>query len=412
MNARIILGVDGGSKTHRCRAINEKKKTVWQQSISNDHSGCNQVLEQLKTWTNEGSEIWVAGEGHGGYLSPLDLQLLKAGYRYVNLSTVQLSRYREMVGLPPDKDDDKDALHLAELLHWKIEHQIEVQLLERDEYFEHLKESARGLNQLVKSKVALQNQLVGHVRRYWPELIITEPLFSRTDAKGLLAMLKTYPTPEAVAHAGLHRVKILLQKSNGNCRSDELATKLIHQAQRLRFRVQVTSNQATLVQQLATSLLELATVIHRMENDLTSQLNSHPFGRWLLQQPGIGPRTAGGFLGEAGNLNRFKSERQLARYAGNGAVKNQSGIRKAQYRDNKCYNHRLKRAVLLMAQSRYIHHGPSKKFVLDRKQQQIEHWRIIKKLSRHLIRFLWKGWQECMRESESLESATSNQNMT
>ncbi|RJP33876.1 MAG: hypothetical protein C4527_03675 [Candidatus Omnitrophota bacterium] len=50
-----------------------------------------------------------------------------------------------------------------------------------------------------------------------------------------------------------------------------------------------------------------------------------PIGKWLLEQEGIGPRTAGCFLGEAENLDRFDTNAQLARYAGAGAVIDQSG---------------------------------------------------------------------------------------
>ena len=142
------------------------------------------------------------------------------------------------------------------------------------------------------------------------------------------------------------------------------------------------------------SVAELKGIIYQLDKELEAQLKEHKFGCWLLEQEGIGPRTAASFLGEAGDLSRFESEAKLARYAGNGAVKNHSGKAKEKYRDDKRYNHRLKRAIMLMAQCRYMRHEQSNKYIKARKEEKVSHWKAIKKLARYLIRYLWKSWQK------------------
>ncbi len=143
---------------------------------------------------------------------------------------------------------------------------------------------------------------------------------------------------------------------------------------------------------MAATLEYLLTICQQMEKVLHELLLKHPFGEWLLEQPGIGVRTAACFMGEAGDLSRFDCEEQLARCAGHGPVKDQSGKSAARYYDGHRYNHRLKRILLLMAQCRSQHDPESRAYVQNRKQGSKGYWGLIKKLARHLLRFLWKNW--------------------
>jgi hypothetical protein len=63
-----------------------------------------------------------------------------------------------------------------------------------------------------------------------------------------------------------------------------------------------------LVQTLAHSLAALGDTLKQLESQLENQLLQHPFGKWLLDQEGIGVRTAGCFPGEASNLAASKTK--------------------------------------------------------------------------------------------------------
>lgn len=198
--------------------------------------------------------------------------------------------------------------------------------------------------------------------------------------------------------------KVLTSASRRN--QKELAERLVKGARSIAQQTSVSSVKASLVQSLAQGVDRLACVLSDLERQLDEQLQNHPFGKWLLEQEGIGARTAGCFFGEAGDLDRFENDAQLARFAGNGAILNQSGQSEGRHRDEHRYNHRLKRAVLLMAESRYHHHTDSKKYVMTRKTKRGEYWKIIKKLVRHLIRFLWRGWQQIREKEPNFSAAT------
>jgi len=160
----------------------------------------------------------------------------------------------------------------------------------------------------------------------------------------------------------------------------------------VRDKLQVSPATARVVQELAADLLRAIQSVHAWEKAMAHLLEKDLFGAWLLQQPGIGVRTAGCFLGEAGNLDRYPTEAKLARAAGNGAVRTQSGASRPRHYDGHRYNHRLKRALLLMANYRALHHPPSREYVDHRKRLGDTHWQAVKKLARHLLRFLWKAW--------------------
>ena len=324
MNPTIFLGVDAGCYEHTCAAINEKKELVWEERIPNTHQGCDRILEQVKRWKQQGLEIWAGAEGIGGYVSPLDGRLLEANCHYVNLPPLQVRKFREMTSIQPDKDDEKDARLLAGFLQFQHDQGTIQACKPQHEYFHTLKMMARTFHQTLKAKVTSQNQLVSLVRESWPELVTTNEFFSRTDARGLLALLIKYPAPEKVAKAGKSRVnKVLSRASKQEQRG--LAEALVKHARQIAKHVRLSASHADLIRSMAQILLRLVESVKELEGHLEKQVLQHPFGQWLLGQEGIGPRTAGSFLGEAGDLSRFASDAKLARYAGMGMNKSQSG---------------------------------------------------------------------------------------
>lgn len=393
MSTKVFLGVDGGSQEHVCVARRDDEEVLWEARISNDHAGCSRVLEEVKRWQELEYEVWIGAEGHGGYLSPLDVRLCAAGCRYVSMHPTQVSRFRETVQVQPDKDDWIDARLLSEMLGWMVSRGKAEVYDAGDEYFTHLRSASRSFEASTEAKVSAQSQLVNKVRVYWPELVAPDRYFADTDAAGLLALLSRYPTPQAVSEAGLTAVRRVLTRASGRDQSD-LAKRIVKDARALVPVAKISGAGDGMVRLLAESVIRSIENVRVMERALEDLLEQHPFGKWMLEQRGIGVRTAGCFLGEAGNLDRFKTESKLARYAGNGCAKFKTGKSKERHWDAHRYNHRLKRAVLLMAESRSRWHEESIIFVRTRKEEGTEHWKAVKKLARHLIRRLWKNWQE------------------
>lgn len=393
MSGCLFLGVDGGSVKHTCVVVDESDYVRWEGQIENTHEGCGELVDHVKMWQKEGYEVWAGAEGRGGYMSPLDRYLLDVGCRYMVLQPLQVRRFREMTEFQPDKTDEKDARLLAAFVRWQVREGKAREWKKAGAYFETLGMMARTLNQTVEHKVGIQNQLVSRVRQVWPELVLEKRYFSKTDGVGFLALLEAYPTPEAVAKAGERKVERVLRDACGkSCQT--FAKELVAEARKIAGRLTVLGTEGSLIQTLAGGVRRLMETLHDLDKELKRQLEANPFGAWLIKQPGIGVRTAACFLGEAGDLSRFETEAKLARYAGNGANVSQSGQSGPRHWDGHRYNHRLKRAVFLMAESRARYDEASIRFKNERLNKGIPYRKVIRQLARHLIRFLWKSWGE------------------
>ena len=117
-----------------------------------------------------------------------------------------------------------------------------------------------------------------------------------TDGAGFLALLEAYPTPETVAEAGVRKVKRVLRDACGK-ECDTLAKELVADARKIAGRLRTSPAQASLIRTLAAGVGRSMKTIQDLEKELKHQLEAHPFGRWLMKQPGIGVRTAACFLG-------------------------------------------------------------------------------------------------------------------
>lgn len=400
MSRSVFLGVDGGSRWHQFEALDESGQTLWRGRLSNDHAGCQEALEKVRQWQEEGAEVWVGAEGIGGWLSPLDVRLDAAGCHWVNLHPAQFKRFCEAIRIQPDKDDRIDAHLLARMVSWQVSLD-QAQCCDRSEtYFATLQDTFRSFEVITKGKVAGERQLASLVREYWPELFLGEAAFARTDSPALLKLLASYPTPEKVAEAGSVKVaQVMYSSAPAGGRRREQAARLVQEARKLAPVAKTVPAKILLIQTLAKNLIDQIQTLKALEDQLEEQVRAHVFGRWMLAQEGIGVRTAAGFLAEAGDLNRFQGEAQLARYAGNGGNRMQSGNSKERHRDGRKYNSRLKRVTLLMAESRSHWHTPSKEYLRKRKQEHGDkHWSAVKKLARFQIRFLWRAWQEVVND--------------
>jgi len=399
MKGRIFVGVDVGSLEHQVAVMDEKGGECWSQRVANTHAGCLEVLEYLHTWQERGYEVWVGLEGLGGYASPLDRILWTAGIYVMGIHPAQSARFREMVGVQADKTDPLDARLLAEMLRWKSQRgELEASPM-RDEYFQALRLASSHFQEANEMKVRVQNQFVDNLRTYWPELVMGKKYFERTDAAGLLALVSRYPTPQALVKAGHRKVEKVLREAMGRD-SQELAAELLAQSREVSQTYMMSSPAASVVQEEAAMLAGLMQGVQKWERVLTQLLELHPFGQFMLDQAGLGPRTSGCFLGEVGDLGEFKTEAKLARYAGIGPVVSQSGKQPARHHDGHRYNHCLKRTVMLMARSRALHDERSKAYVAKRRALGDGYWKAIKKLARYLLRFLWKSWQQIVQKNE------------
>jgi transposase len=115
----------------------------------------------------------------------------------------------------------------------------------------------------------------------------------------------------------------------------------------------------------------------------------------LTELKGIGLYTAGALAGILGPGRRFRSEAQLAAYAGVAPLEASSaGL--VRHRLNRGGNRRLNAILyrIALSQARTL---PEAQAYLARRQAEGKTWReAIRALKRYLIRTIWRLWQQCL----------------
>jgi transposase len=115
----------------------------------------------------------------------------------------------------------------------------------------------------------------------------------------------------------------------------------------------------------------------------------------LTQLKGVGLYTAGALAGILGPGRRFRSEAQLAAYAGVAPLE-ASSAGHVRHRLNRGGNRRLNAILyrIALSQARTL---PEAQAYLSRRQAEGKTWReAIRALKRHLVRAIWRLWQQCL----------------
>jgi transposase len=115
----------------------------------------------------------------------------------------------------------------------------------------------------------------------------------------------------------------------------------------------------------------------------------------LTHLKGVGLFTAGALAGILGPGQRFRSEAQLAAYAGVAPLE-ASSAGYVRHRLNRGGNRRLNAILYRIALSQ-AHSLPEAQAYLARRQAEGKTWReAIRALKRYLIRAIWRLWQQCL----------------
>ena len=147
-----------------------------------------------------------------------------------------------------------------------------------------------------------------------------------------------------------------------------------------------------IVGELLTRIRELTLHIHALERDLRPLVHRHAGP--LLTLPGVGIINAARVLAEVADVRRFKSEAQLALYAGVAPLDASSG-RQQRHRLNRTGNRQLNAAVHMIALTQARVHAPARDYVARRRAEGKTGKEAVRALKRHLIRTIYRLLHAC-----------------
>ena len=242
------------------------------------------------------------------------------------LNPKQVNKFKESYNDLP-KNDFVDSFVIADCLRFgRINKEVYL-----DDY------RFKALQNLTRARfVAVQN-LTREKQRFMNVLfkkyssLAQEKVFADTFSTTALAVYEEFDSADTLAYMDLHELTAFLQEKGKNHFSNpEEVAKAIQKAARSSYRLPKTVNDSVnqVLSISITSIKAMEAQIKEFDKAIAAQMELIP--NTLSSIKGIGPVYSAGIIAEIGDINRFPSQAQLAKYAGLAWRQHQSGDFEAQ----------------------------------------------------------------------------------
>jgi transposase len=334
----VFIGLDVGKGEHHAVALDRAGKKLLDRALPNDEARIREILAEL--------------QGHGQALLVVDqpatigaLPVAVAQAAGMPVGYLPGLAMRRIADLHPGeaKTDARDAFIIADAARTMPHALRSVQLA--DTQLAELSMLCGFDDDLAKQATATSNRIRGLLTQIHPAL--ERVLGPRLDHPAVLDLLRTWPTPEALRHAGRRRIGNRLRKlapRMGERLADEIIEALAKQTV-----VVVGTNAATIVlPQLAGMLAGFHEARASVYAQVGALVEAHPLHQVLTSLPAVGVRTAARILTEVVGKD-FASAAHLASYAGLAPVTWRSGTSIRGDHASRKGNKVLKRTLYLSA---------------------------------------------------------------
>jgi transposase len=267
------------------------------------------------------TQVLIGMEPTGHYWRKIAFFAKEKGYEVRFIRTTAVKHQRGLDESSSAKSDIKDAFTIANI----VREGKYIDTVIEDGVFRQLRTLAHARERILRYIIGSTHGLQAVLNDYFPELT---DLFWSMRAKGLWALLETYPFPEDVLNAGLPAVTVLLAKSTrrkgqaqekaqqvAQAAQESVGLKKIGKADRVRLTMYLEEIKRSDARRKV------------LERQMKALLTEIPLAAYILSLPGMGPVSCGIFLGELGNPEYFKNPRQIIKYAGYDPKENDSGSR-------------------------------------------------------------------------------------
>jgi transposase len=327
----MVIGVDAHKSTHTAAAVNRHTAELLDQlTVDAREHGHQELLEWAIALDDE--RVWAIEDARnlsGG----LERHLLAAGERVLRVPPKLMARERKS-SRQFGKSDPIDALAVARAA--IREPNLPQATLPGIEYEIGLLVDHR--NDLVEDCTGHQRRLRWHLHELDPDLHI--------PASGL-----NNPT-------NLERVARRLQRAE-------------------------QTTQVRICRELVRRIKELTRRATEIKRELAKLVKTH--APQLLTIVGCGPLCAAAILAEIAGINRFRTDAQLAAYAGVAPLDASSG-RQQRHRLNRTGNRQLNRALHIIAVTQVRMHPPAMTYYARRQAEGKTNREALRALKRHLAR--------------------------
>ncbi len=332
----MVLGADMHKRSHTVAAVAAATgELVGDRTVRVDEDAFVELLEWARSLKEE--RVWAL-EDCRQVSGAFERFLIASGERVVRVATKLMSEVRR-AGRERGKSDRIDALAVARAaLREGVENLPSAQLagIELD-----LRLLIDHRERLIRSRVALNNDLQWHLHDLWPELKL--PVSALFSKKWSTRIGRRLARAEQTTRVRIAR--------------DEL--------RRLR------------------ELTVASTALEAEIAELVAEVAPH-----LLDEPGFGPLTAAKLLGEIAGIERFATDAKLARAAGVAPIPVSSG-KTNRHRLDRGGNRQLNTTIHRIALTRARCHPETKDYIARKRAKGKTGLEAMRCLKRHLIRRVW-----------------------
>lgn len=339
----LVVGVDIGSQTHYARAFDNRGKELTKKvfTFGNDIEGFNafnQWVESLMA-SNGKFDVLIGCEPTGHYWFALGKYLNDHEKQLVMVNPFSVKKIKELDDNSPKKTDAKDPKTIAKLV---IDGRYSIPYMPEGVYAE-IRDLVYSRDRIVKQHNISANRIQRWLAIHFPEY---QGIYTRFDASSGLAVLEKAPLPKDVIALGVTGIRKIWhdKKMRGRGVTEDRAKILIeaaHNSIGLDGGAGTRSELYMLLEEhrLWTSQLEA------VEKAITEAVLRVDYVEKLLAIKGVGIITIAGFLAETGDIRRFKSPKQIQKYAGLELVESSSGKHKGRSRISKRGRRKLRRIL-------------------------------------------------------------------
>jgi transposase len=338
----FVVGLDVGSETCLVAVLTPDKRVVRKPfAIANAGEGFTHLDQQLVQLGCAPHQILVGLEATGRYWENAYYFLQQRGYRLLLLHPAQTHHFAQRRGLRA-KTDKLDAVTIARVL---------------------LSDDARPayvpneLTATYRELVRLHSNLSDEAARYKNEiqdlLVVLFPeytqVFKDPSRKTALAVLRTYPSAQAVAAVGLEPLTALFETTAPRNYGRDTAERLLALAQKSSASPLAVAARGRSLAILADQLTHTQANLAELEHEIEALVRKDQGATGLQSVPEFGPKTRAVLRAELGEVDRFARSEQVVAYAGLDITVKESGKWKGQRKLSKRGSGELRRTLYLAA---------------------------------------------------------------
>lgn len=390
---RLYVGIDVSSLDMKICIMNQEGDTLSSFTVKNNLEGARYLRDQILAFADKhqsqhiqiGLESTSVYSWHPAMFLTDDEQLRKRQTKVFTINPKLIRKFKEAY-VDLDKTDHIDAWIIADRLRFG---RLPMTVIMQEQYI--------ALQRLTRMRYHLIHNLTREKQYFLQHLFFkcsafTSEVESSVFGNALTALLLEKFSLEEISAMELETLAdYLKEKGKNRFPNPEKTAKCIQKAMRSSYRLSKCVED-TIDLLLGTSIESIRSIkaqIKQLDKAIEKVLQGIP--STLQTIPGIGPVYCAGILAEIGDIERFKDQASLAKYAGLTWSKHQSGTFTADESKRIRSGNRYLRYYLVEAANSVKRYEPEFRDYYQKKYQEVpkhQHKRALVLTARKLVRLI------------------------